>query len=329
MFDVVCIGNALIDSFLVIHEANSFCRLDSKTGEFCIKAGQKIPLENVQFVLGGNACNVSVGLKRLGLKASLVVEFGNDAFAHKIKKELEEEGIDISHSVNSQSMTSFGVGINFKNERSLFVWHATRKHDFNLNSIKAKWVYLSSIGESWRHVYRSIPSFIKATGSKLAFNPGTRQIAAGKEVLLPILAITDILFVNKEEGIRILYGKDRIITGNNKEQIKYIAYKLHAMGPKMIVITDGERGSNAIGYDNEFYHEGIIDAPVIEKTGAGDSFSTAFLSAIIKGHDISDALRWGTLNSASVIGKVGAHAGLLTEDQIKRKASVQDGSASG
>lgn len=319
MFDVLCIGNALIDAFLTISDANKHLRIDDKVGELCIKKGEKIPLDNVSFELGGNACNVSVGLKRLGFSTSLIVEFGSDAFAHKIKKELEEEGVNISHALTTPTMTSFGVGINFKKERSLFVWHATRKHDFNFDQIQTKWVYLSSIGESWRHVYRSVPSYIKSTGYKLAFNPGTRQIEAGTDIILPILSVTNILFVNKEEAIRIIYGKDRILSGNNREQVKKLAIKLKDMGPEIVVITDGQYGAYVLSYESEFDHQAIISVPVIEKTGAGDSFSSAFLGAVLNGCDIKDALAWGACNSASVIGKVGAQAGLLTKEQIIKR----------
>lgn len=319
MFDVLCIGNALIDAFLTISDASKHLRVDDANGELCIKKGEKIPLDNVNFELGGNACNVSVGLKRLGLKTSLIVEFGNDAFAHKIKGELEGEGVNITYSVTTPTMTSFGVGINFRKERSLFVWHVEREHDFKLEGIQTKWVYLSSIGKNWRHVYRSIPSYIKSTGYNLAFNPGTRQIDAGIDVISPVLSVTNILFVNKEEAVRIIYGKDRILSGNNREQVKKLAIKLKDMGPKIVVITDGQYGAYVLSYENEFDHQTIIPVPVIEKTGAGDSFSSAFLAAILNGHDIKDALAWGACNSSSVIGKVGAQPGLLNKEQIIKR----------
>lgn len=319
MFDFVCIGNALIDAFLTIHEANSFCRVDKDTHELCLKSGEKIPLENAQFELGGNACNVSVGLKRLGLHTALIAEFGKDAFAQKIKHQLAEEGVSLIHSVTTDSSSSFSVGINFKEDRSLFVWHVDRKHDFNFRNMRTKWVYLSSIGESWRHVYRSIPSFIKESDSLLAFNPGTRQVIEGKEVLEPILAVTDILFVNKEEGERIAFGKEQVTTGDIREQIEKTAQILMIMGSKLVVITDGKRGSYALGAHGKFYHQGTIDADVVEKTGAGDSFSTGFLAAMHYGYDVQTAMRWGAINAASVISKVGAQPGLLTKREIERR----------
>jgi len=57
---------------------------------------------------------------------------------------------------------------------------------------------------------------------------------------------------------------------------------------------------------------GILPTPVVERTGAGDSFATAFISALHFGKPIKTAMCWGTVNSASVIMKIGPIAGLLT-----------------
>jgi sugar/nucleoside kinase (ribokinase family) len=160
-------------------------------------------------MLGGNACNVSVGLARLGLHSAFLGEFGNDAFAHRIKNQLSEERVSYIHSITTNAPSSFAIGIQYKDERVLFVQHVERKHNFTYDHIRTNWVYLSSLGDQWKHVYRDVSSFIKRTGFRLAFNPGTRQIDAGKEGIAPVLKITDILFLNKEEGERIAYGKER------------------------------------------------------------------------------------------------------------------------
>lgn len=44
-------------------------------------------------------------------------------------------------------------------------------------------------------------------------------------------------------------------------------------------------------------------------------FGAGCISALIKGKSFKDALLWGTLNSASVIGYIGAQRGLLREEE--------------
>ncbi len=329
MFDVACIGNALIDSFLTIHEANELLRIDEGSKELHIRLGEKIPLDKAQFELGGNACNVSVGLSRLGHRATLIAEIGDDAFSNRIKNSLTDEKVDLSRFVTSHAPASFAMGLSFKSDRVLFVHHVERDHNFNYDGLRPKWVYLSSMGNKWQHVYNEVPVFVKQNNAMLAFNPGTRQIAEGLDALKPVLAASDILFLNKEEAARLVEGptslklrgasKELMVNGSSREQSQELANKLQLTGPKIIVITDSSNGSFALDNEGNFYNQGITDATVIDKTGAGDSFASGFLSAIMYGYDIQYALKWGAMNSASVVGSVGAQRGLLTKEQMDSK----------
>jgi sugar/nucleoside kinase (ribokinase family) len=70
----------------------------------------------------------------------------------------------------------------------------------------------------------------------------------------------------------------------------------------------------------------IYDVKAVGKTGAGDAYSSAFLSAIVMKKNIPTAMQWGTANSASVIQQIGAQKGLLdkagVEKMIKKFATT-------
>lgn len=304
-FDAVCVGNAKIDSFLTLREAGNL-RLMDETNELCIKFGEKITVDKTDILLGGNAANVAVGLSRLGLKVGLVAEIGKDEFAQKIINTLLKEKVDISNVKQTEGQqSSFSTIINFKGERTIFSEHVKRAHDFNFEKTSIKWVYLTSLGEEWTNAYRKTVDFVKNTRCRLAFNPGTLQIAAGKNNIENVLNITNVLFVNKEEAISILDIKNQI------SSIEELLKGLQKLGPKIVVITDGKNGSFAIDSLGNISKKGIVEAHVIEKTGAGDAYSSGFLSSLINNNSIADSMDLGAKNSASVIGKVGAQAGLL------------------
>lgn len=305
-FDVVCVGNAKIDSFLTLHEANNHLRLMEETNELCIKFGEKITVDKTEILLGGNAANVAVGISRLGLKTGLVAEIGNDEFAQKIIKTLTKEKVDISNVRQTEGQqSSFSTIINFKGERTIFSEHVKRSHDFNFEKTSVKWIYLTSLGEEWINAYNKTVDFVKKTGCHLAFNPGTLQIAEGLKNIENVLSITDVLFVNKEEAMTILNIKNQILN------IENLLKDLQKLGPKIVVITDGKNGSFAMDSLRNISKKGIVEAYVIEKTGAGDAYSSGFLSALINNNSIADCMDLGAKNSASVIGKVGATSGLL------------------
>jgi sugar/nucleoside kinase (ribokinase family) len=63
---------------------------------------------------------------------------------------------------------------------------------------------------------------------------------------------------------------------------------------------------------------GVFPVKVVEMTGAGDSFATAFLAGLHYGKPLPEALRWGAANSASVVGRIGPQAGLLRSAEMTR-----------
>jgi len=57
-------------------------------------------------------------------------------------------------------------------------------------------------------------------------------------------------------------------------------------------------------------------APPVDRTGAGDSFSSTFTTAIALGMTPAEALSWGPINSMSVVQHIGAQKGLLTREAL-------------
>jgi sugar/nucleoside kinase (ribokinase family) len=130
----------------------------------------------------------------------------------------------------------------------------------------------------------------------------------GVEVLKYIYERTDILFCNLIEAKRILETEDGDI-------IKLMA-GLRKLGPKIVVLTDGLDGAYADdGTDVLFVP--VYSTTSIVSTGAGDSFASAMLGALILGKDLKDALLWGPINSMSVVSYVGAQKGLLSREKIE------------
>lgn len=313
VLDLVCVGSAKIDTFLTLHEANKHLRLLEETKELAIKFGEKIEVKKAEILLGGNAANVAVGASRLGLKTAIVTEIGKDEFAQKIIDILGREKVDISNlQLTQNQQSSFSTIINYKNERTIFSEHVNRKHNFNFDNISSKWIYLTSLGNEWQSAYTKTAEFIEKTKTQLAFNPGTLQIKSGKDSFENILIRTNIIFINKEEA------EDLLNLPHQQSEINDLIKSVQKLGPKIVVITDGKNGSTAIDENGNIFKKEIIETKVLEKTGAGDAYSSGFISAIIHGLPIEKAMEWGTRNSTSVIGKVGAQAGLLDKTAIEK-----------
>lgn len=316
-FDVTCVGNAKIDTFLTLHEANRHLRLLKNTNELCIKFGEKITVDKADILLGGNAANVSVGVSRLGLNTAIIAEIGRDEFAQKIIRNLRNEKVDISNITQTDGQqSSFSTIINFKGERTIFSEHVKRLHDFNFENISTKWIYLTSLGEEWQNAYSKTLNFVKEKRCLLAFNPGTLQIKSGKKDIEDVLSATNLLFVNREEAMAILNINPE--ASGQISNLDSLLTNLQKLGPKIVVITDGRIGSFAIDDKRNISKKDIIQAEVVEKTGAGDAYSSGFLSALINNKSIQEAMEWGTKNSASVVSRIGAQTGLLYKKDFEK-----------
>ena len=145
----------------------------------------------------------------------------------------------------------------------------------------------------------------------MAFQPGTFQIKLGKDELKEIYTRANIFFCNVGEAEKIL----GLTTLGTEELLK----RLHSLGPKTVVITDGPKGAYAFDGDKMwFLPEYPTNNPPFERTGAGDAFASTTVVALALGKDLPTALSWGAVNSMSVVSQVGAQKGLLNRAEIEK-----------
>ncbi len=315
MYDIISLGDSTLDTFVGLNEAMVNCSINKDSCQFCFNYADKIPVTAWQTAIGGNAANNAVAVSRLGLKAALWSIVGQDAVGSEIKATMRQEKVSprlIQTDKKEPSNQSFII--NYQGERTILIHH-NKRHYILPKLPKSRWLYLTSMGEGSEKVFPSLAKYIKTTKVKLAFNPGTFQLKLGGRGLQSMLKLTDVLFLNVEEAAQLL--------GRPAEKDLHVLTKgLLALGSKIVVITDGQNPTTATDGQKCWLMPIRADAPVVERTGAGDAFASGFLSALLHGQAGPEALRWGTLNAASVIGQVGPQAGLLNlqtmNQQLKR-----------
>lgn len=314
MEKLIVFGSARADAFLdvPVDKADKVCSIDTHRCVIELSYGAKIPLKHVSFLVGGNGANVAVGTKRLGIDSLLVAELGEGAMSDFTKKELEKEQIDMRFVTQTKGVTQgFGAVIMYQGERTILSYYSDKEPPFPNELADASWAYLTSIGEKFEEYYEETYNYLTTKNIKLVFNPGGRQISKGVEWLKKYLGITYLLLVNREEAGEIVRMEESL--GEEKKLLD----KLTEFGVKVAVVTDGGNGAFAKQGENYFRIPAMpIDA--IERTGAGDAFSTGCMSALILGKSLEEALMWGTMNSTSVIGFVGPEPGLLTQDGLAK-----------
>lgn len=311
-YDFIAIGDTVTDAFIELEEATVEDGDKGFGKKICMHFGDKIPYKEVYIVPAvGNSANVAVSASRLGLKSALISNIGDDYYGKECSEVLKKEKVGAKFiKIHKGRKTNYHYVLLFKGERTILIKH--EEYDYDLPNIGSpKWIYLSSMGKNSLSFYSVIEKYLKNHPEvKLAFQPGTYQIKFGKESLAGIYKRADIFFCNKEESQRIL--------GTAKDDIKELLRTMRELGPKIVVITDGVKGAYVYDGENMWFMPMYPDPkPPIDRTGAGDAFSSTLTAAIALGMDIQMSLRWGPINSMSVVQQIGARAGLLSRKEIE------------
>ncbi|PIQ66405.1 MAG: hypothetical protein COV96_01615 [Candidatus Zambryskibacteria bacterium CG11_big_fil_rev_8_21_14_0_20_42_18] len=316
MNDFIAIGDIVIDAFIKLKDVR--IDTDHDTGdqgmkEICFRFGDKVEYEDLLVVPAvGNSSNAAVAARRLGLKSALVTNIGDDEHGREDLRVLENEGVKTDFvKVHEGMQSNYHYVLRYGAERTILVKHY--EYPYKLEDIgNPKWIYLSSLAKNSISYHHEIASYLKTHPStKLAFQPGTFQIELGFEALKDVYEETEVFFCNVEEGEKIL--------GMNTLGIEELLKRMRALGPQIVVITDGPKGAYAYDGQNIWSAPMYPDlTPPVDRTGAGDSFSATFISALALGYDIPTALLWGPINSMSVVREIGAQKGLLNQEQIKK-----------
>jgi len=311
--DFVALGDITTDAFIELKDASVNCDIDKENCRLCVRFGDKIPYEDVVVVKAvGNSSNASVSAHRLGLTAGLATNLGDDQFGKDDMETLAAEGVNLDYTVvHPGEKTNYHYVLRYEAERTILVKH--HEYDYAVPAFDPppRWLYLSSLGETSGPFHHALADYVKKNPDmKLVFQPGTFQIKLDYEMLKDIYECSKLFFCNKEEAQRILKSGETDAAELLKQMRKH--------GPRIVVITDGPNGANA--YDgNEMWHMPMYPdpKPPVDRTGAGDAFSSTFTTALALGYDIPTALSWGPINSMSVVQYVGAREGLLSREKLE------------
>lgn len=310
-FDLVSVGDATWDVFIVPSEAETYCEVNTEESMIAFKYGDKIPVKSVDYSVGGNAANNAVGAKRLGIKVAPILTLGDDSTSNQIVETFIKEGVDTSYIFRAKDTPSnLSSVIVVGGERTIFTYNQEKQYQFPEEFPKASWIYLTSMGDNFSEIYKKTVEVVKSNPDvKLAFNPGSRQVRAGIDAISDVLGISYIVYINRDEAETLSGFK------NSKDHEKELLDAVSKLGPQLVIVTDGAGGAYVL-FEGKYYHSGVLPIDSFERTGAGDSFGAGCVSALIKGKSVEEALIWGTVNSASVIGYIGAQKGLLTENNL-------------
>ncbi len=270
--------------------------------------------------LGGSPANIAMNLADLGFNPSLLSRVGNDPFGKFIVEKLKLRGVNVDNiQFDTVNHTSFVLVSKSKGTPDFL---PLRGADYHLQFPNKKIVENTAIlhFSSWPvSVEPSRTSILKVLAlaqkwnMKICFDPNYR----------------DILWKRGENGISFIKNmmKDvfllkpsiddaECLLGRMKDE-EYI-YAFHHLGVKNVVLTLGKDGV-LVSDGRKTKRFPSLAKHVIDATGAGDAFWSGMYYSLLKGGDIFEAAKMGSVVSAFRVESVGSDTPIPSmEALIKR-----------
>ncbi len=312
--DFVAIGDITTDEFIELRTDRAVVNKDLSGREvLSMYFGDKLEfIGAVNVPAVGNSPNAAVSAKRLGLRTALVCDIGDDEGGTEILDWLKNEGVDTRFvDIQSGKETNHHYVLRYGPERTILIKHET--YEYVVPDMgNPKWLYFSSVGEHSLQYHHDIATYVhEHPETKLAFQPGSFQIQLGSETLKDVYQACTLFFCNKEEAQTIL--------ATDEKDMPILLRRFRELGPRMPVITDGPRGSYILDTNDEVWHMPMYPdpSPPVDRTGAGDAFSSTLTGFLAAGLSVPEALARAPINSMSVVQHIGAQKGLLSRDAIE------------
>ena len=298
MPEIIAIGSANVDLIAKVH------RFPKEDDEVAIK--------NLKTLGGGSAANVAIGVSRLGHSAGFIGLIGTDNFGDFLLKEFDKEDVDISFAkkIKGSSGMVFSV-VREDGERVMYtsegVASSFSKEHIPTDYIKStKFVHLTNIeGENTIEAFEFASQVAKEANVKVVFDPGCIFAEKGINKLKNILKNCYIIKPNKVEA--------KMLTGTEGEEA---AKKLLEAGTENVIITEGLDGC-IVGNKNGIKRIPFVpkfDIKTIDLTGAGDSFSSGLLTALLENKSLDEAVDFAMQIGSVSTGISGARGTPRRED---------------
>lgn len=252
--------------------------------------------------LGGAALNGAIWARKLGAKPSVVTSVGTDLPGKEMLKKLKKEHISKTHlQIRHGKTSSIEINVNEQGERSYGIWDPGTLASYHLRGKDI--AYLSgmdaivvTIYPQFVHILDELSAVKKIGQSKspyIVVNFGDlKEFHDDISVIMTALTYADLC----------VFGLHETEDSELISQLESEASKLH----KNILITLAAQGSRVYTGDT-IYSEPANQVPVVDTTGAGDSFLSAYVLRYLDTNDIQSSLRAGTDLAAQVIQRIGAY----------------------
>lgn len=309
-FDMIAIGRACIDL-----NAVEYNRPMEETMTF-------------KKYVGGSPANIAIGASKLGLKTGFIGKLADDQHGRFIKNYMAEVGVDTSQMAIDNDGHKTGLAfteIKSPEECSILMYR-DEVADLYLNPYEVSEEYIKKskvllISGTALAKSPSREAVLKAVHLakkndvqvffELDYRGYTWESQLETSIYYTLVAQQSDVVIGTRDEFDVLENREN---GRNEATI----HELFKHSPKLIVIKHGVEGSYAYAKTGEIFKGKAYLTKVLKTFGAGDSYASAFLYALINGMDIDTALKYGSASAAIVVSKHSSSEAMPTVKEIEQ-----------
>jgi sugar/nucleoside kinase (ribokinase family) len=262
--------------------------------------------------LGSSTALCAANIAKLGLKVGFCGKVGDDEDGRFVLRELQARGIDTDFCVTDPRVeTGITLSLNWGCDRALVTVlgaiGAFSAADFDPDVLKtAGHIHVGSFFLQ-AALRRDLPGIFKAAhslGLTTSLDAGWDDSGAWDFGIRDVLPHTDIFFPSETEALNV--------TG--KSSVEDAAAELADLCGAA-VIKRGKLGACCVSRGKLCQTLSYEDVPVVDTTGAGDSFNAGFIYGFVRGLPLDRCLEYGNACGNICVGVMGgANADLGIEN---------------
>jgi sugar/nucleoside kinase (ribokinase family) len=328
-YDVVCIGNAIVDLISCVGEDFVEDNNLDKGGMMLVDATEsarrRALISDVAMSPGGSVANTAAGLASLGSKVAFVGKVGNDQLGQFFRDGMNEIGVDFLCEVDHEDVPTANclALVTPDGERTMSTFLGACTHlsvsDIPKKAIaEAKLVFIEGYLLDSPHsaaVVDEIFNIARAHGTKVAITlSDSRCIERNQATFERLVAHRECsIVIANEKEIRALLNTDETDTALDA------AARLKAIS----VVTLGSKGAAVVedGVCDRVRAEPVTE--IVDLVGAGDAFAAGFLHGYVVGEYSRDALTIGAKCASIVIQTQGARPSVRLVDEVYGKVNKE------
>ena len=262
-------------------------------------------------VASGSAGIFACAVAALGASSGFLGKVGKDALSRMVYSTVRDAGVDMDHVVVSNE-GQIGLAFieylpdgkrNYEYYRSRSVGSLYRASELDADALGGAFALhfpgmLLDLTPELRETSLLAARAAKEKGALLSFDPNIRAELNSRESLermISVIRMADVIAPTLAEG--------QMITG--KTSTGDVLRALHEMGPSVVALTQDKDGA-AVSRVGEVALCDGIDVPVIDPTGAGDTFAAALVVALQREMSLADMALFCNCAGTLVVTKRGA-----------------------